>query len=137
MKEITGFGICTDGIVTTPERIKSLLERTPRMKGIVAEFEDFKRRRGFADGSNGYQIANLLEGVIKELEDVRLEIFCDNKNRCYLLLPPAYPWTELTDGEKKLVSEKVCAELFNRYVKELTDKEIPVGEQVVTLKGQT
>jgi hypothetical protein len=136
MKDITGFGICTDSIVTTKERIERLLERTPRFKGILAEFDDLKRRRGFVGSSNGYFIANLLEGVIKELEDVRLEIFCDNEDLCYLLLCPVYPWTELTDGEKKLVSKEQCAELFNRYVRELTDKNIPVGELVVTLKGQ-
>ena len=138
-----GYGICTDEIKTTPERIEKLLALAPEFSEHVhnvlidweiteATVEDYEEVAQEHD--NGYYgLASLLKLVMQEAEGLEFAS-CDNYN-CYnfVLYCPCFPW-QVTEKEKDLTEEKLRL-IFAKYVNILTDQEIEFEYQVVSNGG--
>lgn len=129
-----GYGICTDGIKTTPERIEKLLALAPEFSEKVhnvlidweiteATVEDYEEVAQEHD--NGYYgLASLLKLVMAEAEGLEL-VTCDDFNcNNFLLYPPFYPW-QATEADKDMTEEKL-RQIFATYVSILTDQEIEI-----------
>lgn len=133
-----GYGICTDKIKTTPERIAKLLALAPQYRAMLhAHFadceideptvEDYTETAGQFDGDSYCDMASLLKAVIEETEGIEL-IACDDYDcRYYLIYPPCYPW-QITDADKEMTEEKLRL-LYAKYVNILTDDVLDVDYQ--------
>jgi len=133
---IDGYGICTEGIVTTKERLLDFVRNAPNFEKkftqwlddayseeelkemevheIIDEYEDDR-------GENG--LAPIMRDVINEAEDIMLTSCSGFDGDHYLLIEPSYPWSELSEKEKSLAKEAAGA-IFRKYVKMLTDKDV-------------
>ena len=80
-------------------------------------------------------VAYLLQKVIEEVENVRLDIAEDFDSYYYLMICPSYAWTTLTKEEKELNTEEKVNDLFRKYVGILTDNEITIEYQSVENGG--
>lgn len=133
MWSVNGYGICTDSIETTTEKMNTLLRTAPLfefyLKGELAEkgvetpelddYLDFEIK----DFDSGYSA--ILREVIKEAEDIELCVVNDCNGNDWLLFCPIYPWNNATDAEKNLTEEKM-EDIFRKYVSILTDLPIEV-----------
>lgn len=139
-----GYGICTDNIKTTPERIEQLLLLAPeyaaKIHATLTEWEDGEWKFVNATeedylmaveefDSGYYGLASLLRSVIYEAEGINLTA-CDNFDCCtFLVYEPCYPW-QIREKNRDLTEEKLW-ELFDKYVSILTDEMLDVDYQSI------
>ena len=139
---VDGYGICTNDIETTKERVEKLLQLAPEFNDIIhtwfkesgivnPELDDYLEYD--EDWNSG--VAYLLQKVIEEVENVRLDIAEDFDSYYYLMICPSYAWTTLTKEEKELDTEEKVNDLFKKYVGMLTDNEITIEYQSVENGG--
>lgn len=128
-----GYGVQT-GLIdaqTSLPQVQELLNLAPNFKkkviGLIRNEEDPDLRTyleipdGFCSGT-----AFLLQGVIEEAENIRLNICEDCENGWYLLYLPAYPWEKLTEEESKL-SEESLGQILGKYVRILVSEPIEIN----------
>lgn len=130
-----GFGFCVDDIETTLERVLKLAAFNKDTLRDLKNYLDSFYKEGYdvedwdvEDISEFYGNHGdcglstiLLEVISQELHVV----FADDFNGVdYILYCPSYPWT-LQEKEKSLTKENV-KEIFNKYIKILTDKPITI-----------
>lgn len=139
---IDGFGICTNDIETTKDRVEKLLNLAPNFNNdIQTYFKECDIENPSLDDYLEYDedwysgIAYLLQKVIEEKENVRLDIAEDFDSYYYLLLCPHYTWSNLTTEEKKLDAIAKVKNLFKKYISILTDKDIDIDYQSVENGG--
>lgn len=138
-----GYGIRTDAIETTPERIEQMLALAPKYAAkIHASFadceiavptvDDYIETAGEFDC--GYcGMASLMKGVIEEAECIKL-IACDDCGcRNFLIYPPRYPW-RITEKDMTLTEEGL-RQIFAKYVNILTEQVLDVDYQEVEKGG--
>ena len=135
------YGICTSEIETTVEKIEELLKYAPN---FAQEINDHFKKWGIEEpdlddyleyDSDYYSgIAYIMQGVIKEAEDIQLDVAENFDCDWFLLLCPCYPWTPLTEKEKNLTDD-ILDDIFRKYVSILTDKEITIEYQSVENGG--
>lgn len=131
-----GYGICTDAIETTTERIEALLALAPEFREWM---HDYFKAKGITeptmddyldfDNVTYLGVAAILERVIHEAEGIKLTA-CDN--RCcedYLIYEPSFPW-QMSEWDLALTEEKLTA-IFRKYVNILTDVPIELGLQEI------
>ena len=134
-----GYGICTDDIKTTPERIEQLLLLAPefaeKIHATLKEWEDGEWKSPNATtedyigaaqefDSGYYGLASLLRAVIYEAESIDLTA-CDNFDCVnYLVYKPCYPW-QVTEKHRDLTEDKL-RDLFAKYVNILTDEVLDI-----------
>lgn len=137
-----GYGIRTDNIKTTADKMAELIKLAPKFAEEVRNnfIEDYETDNPTMDDYLDYDqdymhgIGYFLREVIEEAEDVRLETVDNYDGNVFCILMPDYPWAKLTEAEKGLTEEKLD-ELFNKYVKILTDDVIKVEYQEVENGG--
>ena len=139
---VDGYGICTDDIETTKEKIEKLLGLAPKFNEEVRNY--FKGAEinspeldDYLEYDQDYRsgVAFLLQAVIEEAENVKLGIADDFDGEHYLLLCPAYPWASLTEEEKRIDAKEKADELFKKYIKVLTDTDVNINYQSVENGG--
>ena len=131
-----GYGVCTDNINTTPERLLKLAAKKPEVLKEVRDYlndyfdgdykdedltmEDFEELEGdYAERGVTY----VLNQVITD--DELQVVFCDDYNGTpYILYMPTYPW-RLKAHEKNLTEENV-REIFAKYIRILTDEPVVI-----------
>ena len=138
-----GFGFCVNDIETTPEKLMNLAALDENVLSDVKKYLD-ERFEGeyeideleiedFCD-LEGYfcerDVSYVLSRVIKEIPIVYAD---DYDGVPYILYCPSYPWN-LEEREIGLTSEKV-EEIFEKYIKILTDDIIYIGCQEVENGG--
>ena len=139
---VDGYGICTNDIETTKERVEKLLRLAPKFNDIIhtwfkesgivnPELDDYLEYD--EDWTSG--VAYLLQKVIEEIENVRLDIAEDFDSYYYLMICPSYTWTTLTKEEKELNTEEKVNDLFRKYVEILTDNDVTIEYQSVENGG--
>lgn len=139
---VEGYGISVSGIETTKEKVEKLLQLAPKFYDVVRtwfkesgienpELEDYLEYDEDWQSGIGY----LLQQVIWEAENQRLDIAEDFDSEWYLMIRPSYTWTTLTKEEKELDTEEKADELFRKYVGILTDDEIIIDYQSVENGG--
>lgn len=139
---IDGFGICTNDIKTTKDKVESLLNLAPNFNNAIqTHFKECDIENPSLDDYLEYDtdyysgIAYLLQQVIEEKENVRLDIAEDFDSYYYLLLCPHYTWSNITMEEKKLDAIAKVENLFKKYISILTDKNINIDYQSVENGG--
>lgn len=63
----------------------------------------------------GSGLAEILQKVIEEIEDIRFDVVVDIDDNSYLVFTPNYPWMGLNDKEKQLTEEKID-EIIEKYL---------------------
>lgn len=140
---VYGYGICTDTIKTTPEKIENLLIHAPKLRERIHEsFKDYEINTPSVDDytetveelfENCCGVATLLKAVILEAEDLGL-VACDDYDCSdFLVFTPEYPW-QMTEIERSMTEEKLN-EIFRKYVNILTDAVIEIDNQTVENGG--
>lgn len=139
---VNGYGICTNDIETTKDRVENLLSLAPNFNNIIQTyFKECDIENPSLDDYLEYDedycsgIAYLLQQVIEEKENVRLDIAEDFDCYYYLLLCPHYTWSNITMEEKKLDAIAKVDNLFKKYISILTDKNIDIDYQSVENGG--
>ena len=139
---VDGYGICTNDIKTTKEKVEKLLKLAPKFnEDIQNYFKGSEINEPDLDDYLEYDqdyysgVAYLLQNVIEEAENIRLDIADDFDSYYYLLLCPSYAWSESTEEEKKLDTREKADELFKKYIKILTEKEIDIDYRSVENGG--
>lgn len=139
-----GYGINTNDIEhdTTKEKIEELLKLAPKFNNeIQTWFLMSKIENPTKDDYLDYDctfysgIAYLLQGVIDEVENIRLDIAEDFDCYYYLLMTPTYQWCKLTNEEKEINTEEKMNKLFMKYVRILTNKDIVINYMMVENGG--
>lgn len=139
---VNGYGICTNDIKTTKERVEKLLQLAPKFNDIIhtwfkesgienPELDDYLE----CDEDLNSGVAYLLQRVIDEVENVRLGIAEDFDSYYYLMICPSYTWTTLTNEEKELNTKEKVNDLFRKYVEILTDNDVTIEYQSVENGG--
>lgn len=137
-----GYGIKVDEIgEISKERLKSLIDLAPAFKQRLQEqldemqvsdpgLMDYCDAMCNAELDFGFLgLASILKYVMEEAENLNF-VACDNyDNEHFLIFTPQYPW-RMTELEKQ-VTEESLNNLFTKYVKVLTDKEIDIDYQTV------
>ena len=141
---VDGYGICTDDICTDRDRLLSFIKQAPIFKEEFMEWigdfaedpNDFtlEEMEEYVDEYGYMGIAPIMYAVINELEKIDLTIVTDVCGVTYLLLEPAYPWTNLSDEERNLTKESL-SDIFAKYCKMLTDAEIKPGYESAECGG--
>ena len=139
---VDGYGICTNNIETTKERVEKLLQLAPKFNNTIQTwFKESEIENPELDDYLEYDedwnsgVAYLLQQVIEEVENVRLDIAEDFDSYYYLMIRPTYLWTTLTKEEKELDSEEKVNDLFRKYVGILTENEVTIEYQSVENGG--
>ena len=139
---VDGYGICTNDIETTKEKVEKLLKLAPKFnEDIQNYFKETEINEPDLDDYLEYDqdyysgVAYLLQNVIEEVENIRLDIADDFDSYYYLLLCPSYAWVEHTEEEKTLDTREKVDELFKKYIKVLTEKEIDIDYRSVENGG--
>lgn len=137
---IIGYGVCTDVIDTTVERVETLLSHAPQFQKDVRDyFAECEIKEPTLDDYLDYDqdymtgIAYLIGKVVEEAEGVRLNWEVDGYDNYYLLLPATYPW--LMNQREKNLTEEQCRMIFAKYIGILTDQEIEVEYVNTTMFG--
>lgn len=135
-----GYGICTDEIETTVDRIEELLSKAPEYrKEIHKWFEESEITEPTVEDYEEFDqdwyggLATMLQSVIREVEGIEFEYADDFNCNHFLLYPVCYPW-QLTDKEKSFKEEDV-ENIFRKYVSILTDKAIVIDYRSVENGG--
>lgn len=134
-----GYGVRIDDIKTTPKRVLELAKLKPKLYENLREYfkdynmdditmEDFDNLEDhpvFMDSPFTYNIDGVA-GIIEEVINEELPVvFADNYDgEQYILYCPNYPWN-MGEFQKNLTEEKV-KDIFNKYVKILTDEPVKV-----------
>ena len=132
---INGYGICIDDIETTAEKLLKLASMNKDVLKDVREYLDEIYPNGYNDEDLTIDDFNELEGEYCEKgiayvlyqvidSDTPIEFAYDYYGVQYILYTPTYPWF-MTDADKTL-TEKVIENIFKKYVKILTDKDINI-----------
>lgn len=136
-----GYGICTDEITTKDvKRLENLLEQAPDYNEYLQEslqrhriedptWEDYME----ADEDYNLGLPTILREVIEEAEGIELEACDDFEGRRFLLYCPRYPW-HLSVEDSKLTEDR-CRELFEKYIRILTDEKLNIDYQSVQNGG--
>ena len=139
---VNGYGVRTNDIETTKERVENLLKLAPKFnEDIQSYFKETKIDEPDLEDYLEYDkdcysgVAYLLQNVIKEVENIRLDIADDFNSYYYLLLCPSYAWAERTEEERRLDAEEKVDELLKKYIKILTEKEIAIDYRSVKNGG--
>lgn len=141
-----GYGIKVDAIGEVPiERLKSLIDLAPVFKDKIhkeldemqvkdADLMDYCDAMHRADLDFAFlDLAAILKYVMEEVEGLEF-VACDNyDNEHFLVFTPQYPW-RMTEAEKQITEESLN-DLFRKYVRVLTDKEIAIDYQSVENGG--
>lgn len=130
--DIYGYGICTSGIQTEDvKKLEAVLALAPAYNECLQEY--FKEREIAepswddymdTDVDHGLGLPSILGEVIEEAEGIGLTPCDDCDGATFLLYEPKYPW-HLPYAEKDLTEDKL-REIFEKYVRILTDEEIEV-----------
>lgn len=139
-----GYGICTDAIETTPERIEQMLALAPKFAAeLHASFEDCEITEPTVDDytetageldCGGYGMVSLMKGVIEEAEGIEHLTACDDFDcQNFLIYKPCYPW-QMTEKDMTLTEEGLRL-IFAKYVNILTDEVLDVDYQEVENGG--
>lgn len=139
---VDGYGICTSGIKTTKKKVEKLLKLAPEFnKYLQDRFKELEIKKPkledylSCDDDDNSGIAYLLQQVVREVENIRLDIAQGFDGDSYLLITPAYLWSDLTEEEKNLNTQEKASNLFKKYVGILTDDEFTVEYQSVENGG--
>ena len=139
---VDGYGICTDDITTTKDRIEKLLSLAPNFNNEIQKyFKEHDIKNPSLDDYLEYDedycsgLAYLLYQVIAEKENVSLDTADDFDGQWYLLLCPYYPWSNRTVEEQKLNTKEKVTNLFKKYIRILTDEHIAIDYQSVENGG--
>ena len=135
-----GYGICTDEIETTADKIEELLKFAPKLKNEMHEwFEDCDIIEPTIEDYEEFDqnwcggIATILQSVIIEAEQIEFTYADDFNCARYLLYSPKYPW-RMQNNENNLTEDDI-ANIFRKYISILTDKEIIIDYQSVENGG--
>jgi len=130
---VNGYGICTNDIYTTKEKIEVLLQLAPKFNEEVSNWlEECGIENPDLDDYLEYDqdyysgIAYLLQQVIYEAENVNLEIAEDYDSDYYLMVCPSYLWGKLTDEERALDTQDKVNALFEKYLKVVADNDVSI-----------
>lgn len=135
-----GYGIRTDIIHTTVEKIEKLLNLAPNYKKEIHTWmQESDITKPTVDDYLDYDqdtqlgLATILSEVIFEAENIHLE--CAENFDCdkFLLYTPEYPW-RMKENEHTLTEAQIT-DIFKKYVSILTDKEIPIEYKSVANGG--
>ena len=137
---VYGYGICTDEINTTVERIEELLCKAPIFQNEVHNW--FKENNITEPTVEDYEeydqdfyggLATILQSVIQEVEKIDFTFADDFNCNHFLVYERCYPW-QLTEREKDFDIEDV-ENIFRKYVSILTDQVITIEYQSVENGG--
>lgn len=135
-----GYGICTDEIETTVEKIEELLNKAPKYKKEIHNwFEECEITKPTIEDYEEFDqdwycgLATILCSVIREADDVQFEVANDFDDNRFLLFPTCYPW-QLNEREKNFTKEDI-EKIIRKYVSILTDKPIVIANQSVANGG--
>lgn len=130
---VNGYGICTNDIDTTKEKVEALLQLAPKFNEEVSNWlEECDIENPDLDDYLEYDqdyysgIAYLLQQVIYEAENVNLEIAEDYDSDYYLMVCPNYLWSKLTDEERALDTQDKVNALFEKYLKVVADNDVSI-----------
>ena len=138
-----GYGVKVDDIKTTPERLLNLAATKPelleKVKTYLSEMlgeykvaelslEDFDEFDDVICGKSG--IGAILFYAIDEFQADYVDDFDGN---AYVLFPERYPWI-MSDKEKALTENDV-REIFEKYIKILTDEPVEIDYHSVENGG--
>lgn len=142
---IIGYGISTDCMQTTADRLREYISQSPslesKMRAVMTNYEladvddildayhngDYEKS-GCVDEPG---VAEIMADVMSETEDLNFTICNNFDSECFVLLEPSFPWlmteTErlLTEDGLKAIFAKHSAMLTNQSLEELGyDKQI-------------
>ena len=129
-----GYGVCTDDIKTTPEKLLKLATMQPDTLKNVREYLSEVHPNGYKDEDLTLEDFDDLEGdyceravtyilnnVIREIPVVYADDYDGGE---YLLYCAKYPWY-MSEKEKNLTEEDINA-IFRKYIQILTDEPVKV-----------
>lgn len=139
---VEGFGICTSEIKTTKEKLINLINMSPKLNGEINKWlmdndnynptlEDYLE----FDDDYCSGIAYLMQRVIKDVENINMDIADSFDGDWYLLITPWYPWSTGITPEENNLTRKSAEYIFNKYVSILTDQKIDIDYQSVENGG--
>lgn len=126
-----GYGIKTNNINTTPDKVLDLLSRTTNTREDFEEWveednintNNIKEILKYQGGPGGiHGIGAILSDVIYENEEIEFYNCFDYDGNEYLLYIPSYPWF-LSEKEKNMRKEEL-EKILVKYISILTDEEI-------------
>ena len=139
---VYGYGIRVDDIKTTPERLLNLAAIKPELLDDVKTYlsemlgeykvedltlEDFDE---FDDDFHRNGVGVILYYVINEFAADYVEDF---DGHTYVIFSETYPW--LMSDKEKALTESDVREVFEKYIKILTDEPIEVDYQRIENGG--
>ena len=117
---VNGYGICTDDISTDRDRLLSFINQAPVFEKDFKEWIDCS-----AEDQEDVTLEEMQQ-AFDELERIDLTVVSDVCGNTFLLLEPAYPWSNLSDEERNL-TETALSGIFVKYCRMLTDADIKPG----------
>ena len=139
-----GFGFCVSDIATTPEKILALAALNSEVYESVRfylndcfegeKYEDEELEVSiFDEYENGNGQSGLAAIMVEVISEIPVFWADDFEGYQFLLYAPKYPWA-MEEDEVGLTRERVV-EVFTKYIRMLTDVEIPIGYQEVANGG--
>ena len=139
-----GFGFCASDIVTTPEKILALAALKPEVyESVRLYLNDCFEGEKYDDADLGDDIFDEYEGVdygtglsailFEVIDEFSVYHSTDFDGNQYLLYTAKYPWS-MPENELGLTKEHVT-EVFTKYIRMLTDVEVPIGYQSIANGG--
>ncbi len=133
-----GYGICTDGINTTEERLLQLIKMAPSFAAGYIEWAESTNGEGefieeatleelleWEDDYGYVGLAPIMRAVLEEKENICFVVAENFNGVQYLLFEPFYPWSVVSPEENDATKEGI-AEILRKYVRVLTDEPIDV-----------
>lgn len=119
-----GYGVCTDDLEphVNKETFTKLVSLAPNYKESIKNFlESLEDVSSFEDNDLypdicdfEYSIAEVLAQVIKETENIEFTACSNFDDYHYLIFQPVYPWSQVSETEKKLTMDKI-EEVIYKY----------------------
>ena len=128
-----GYGVKVDEIKTTPERLLKLAAVKPELLEKVTEFlneslEEYEVEKLTLEDFEDFDTVNDSSGtgiiLYEAIDEFTVEYVDDYDGQTYVVFAQAYPW-QMSEQEKALTENNV-KEVFEKYIKILTDEPVRV-----------
>ena len=131
-----GFGFCVSDIETTPAKLLELASLRPEvLSDVRAYLADYFNGEEYKDEDLTMEAFDEVEGAYGEYgvaavlyqviwQDFDATVVSNFNGDWYILYTPKYPWT-LSALDKELTKERLI-EIYNEYIRVLTDKPVEI-----------
>ena len=137
-----GYGVKVDEIKTTPERLLKLAAEKPELLEKLTEFlneslEEYEVEKLTLEDFEDFDTVNYSSGtgivLYEAIDEFTVEYVDDYDGRTYVVFAQAYPW-RMSEQEKALTENNV-REVFEKYIKILTDEPVKVDYWIIENRG--